>query len=113
MSDPILLLRPLTDFGGEIVLANSELFVYVDQFLAGVLKKETAGEQEEGCEQFAEEQDRVQSDCPSIIVEDCLPIGNQEFQAINRHSDPQVRREPGVTVIAACLPKLTHQMQPL
>src|SRR5205807_10562674 len=43
VSDAFLLLRPLTDFSGEIVLANSELFVYVNQLLAGVLEKETAG----------------------------------------------------------------------
>jgi len=42
MSDAFLFLRALKDFSGEIVLAHSELFVYVDQFLAGVLKEETA-----------------------------------------------------------------------
>jgi integrase len=34
-------------------------------------------------EQVAKEQDRIQSDCPSVIVEDRLPIRNQEFQAIH------------------------------
>jgi hypothetical protein len=78
-----LILGSLTDFSGEIVLADSELSVYVDQLLAGVLEEETAGEEEEGREQVAEKQDRIQSDCPSVIVKDRLPVRNQEFQAIH------------------------------
>lgn len=34
----------------QIVLPDSELFVYVNKFLAGVVKKETTGEQEESRE---------------------------------------------------------------
>ena len=37
-----LFLRPLTNLGRKIVLADSELFVYVNQLLACVLEEEPA-----------------------------------------------------------------------
>src|SRR5216684_3552640 len=45
VNGPCLLFRPLTDFSREIVLADSELFVYVNQLLPGVLKEEAPGQQ--------------------------------------------------------------------
>src|SRR6266851_6680499 len=84
VNGPWLLLRPLTNFSREIVLADSELFVYVNQLLPGVLKEKAPSQQKECREQIAEEQHGIQGNCPSIIVKDCLPVRIQEVEAVHQ-----------------------------
>jgi hypothetical protein len=83
VNGPCLLLRPLANLSREIVLADSELFIYVNEFLAGVLEEESSSQQEEGREQIAEEQYSVQANGPSVLMKDYLPVRNQEFEAIH------------------------------
>src|SRR5947209_15656284 len=84
VNGPCLLLGSLTNLSREIVLTDSELFVHVNQFLAGVLQEETAGQQKKRRQQIAEEHESVEANGPAAIVEDCLPIRNQEFEAVHQ-----------------------------
>jgi hypothetical protein len=84
VSDAFLFLRSLTDFSGEIVLADSELFVYVNQFLAGVLQEESAGQEEKRSKQIGEEHESIQANGPSVVVKNYLPVRNQEFKAVHQ-----------------------------
>jgi hypothetical protein len=68
------------------------LFVHVDKFLAGVLEKESPGQQKECREQIAEEQHGIQADGPTIIVKDCLPVRNQELESIH-HKEAEGHEE--------------------
>src|SRR6266852_287008 len=83
VNGPCLFFRPLTNFSREIVLADSELFVYVNKLLPGVLKEKAPGQQKECREQIAEKQHGIQGNCPSVIVKNRLPVRNQELEAVH------------------------------
>jgi hypothetical protein len=48
-----------------------------------VLQEKASRQQEERREQIAEEQRSIQSDGPTVITEDWLPVRNKKSQAIH------------------------------
>src|SRR5947209_3427754 len=79
-----LFLRPLTNLSREIVLADSELFVHINQLLPGVLEEEAAGQEKKRRKQVGEEHKSIQTNGPSVVVEDYLPVRNQKFEAVHQ-----------------------------